>query len=123
LRERFSSPVHIGYLRKRIAELLGEASRSANLELTERRRRLERTEARIAKLIEFIAGGNDSSYVKDALRDLEAQARSEKDAIAAIEARAKAPVRLPTPVSGGKGRGTAVSCAGSCRRACVPAEQ
>ena len=97
LRERFSSPAAITYLRKRIAEQLGELSRSATAELREHADRLDRTEARIGGLVKFIAEGDHSEYIRQTLKDLEAQAGDEKAAIRAIEARARAPVRLPTP--------------------------
>jgi DNA invertase Pin-like site-specific DNA recombinase len=97
LRERFSSPAAITYLRKRIAEQLGELSRSANAELRDHADRLRRTEDRIAGLVEFIARGDHSEYIRQTLVDLEAQAKVEKEAIRAIEARSRTPIRLPTP--------------------------
>jgi DNA invertase Pin-like site-specific DNA recombinase/Arc/MetJ-type ribon-helix-helix transcriptional regulator len=97
IRERFSNPAAIAYLRKRIAEQLGDLGRTANAELREHSDRLARTEDRIGGLVQFIADGDRSAYVRDALKDLEAQARVEKAAIAAIQARARMPVRLPTP--------------------------
>ena len=59
--------------------------------------KLERTEARIAGLIQFIADGDHSSYVRSTLADLEAQAKAEKAEIAAIEREAATPIRLPSP--------------------------
>jgi len=97
LQEKFSSPDALEYLRKRIAEYLGESNRGAARELADRRASLARTEQRIAHLIRFIADGDSSEYVVTALRDLQAQARSEKAAIAALEARGAAPIALPTP--------------------------
>ncbi|HET7538310.1 MAG TPA: hypothetical protein VFK05_00510, partial [Polyangiaceae bacterium] len=76
---------------------LGESNRDATRELADRRASLARTEQRIAHLIRFIADGDSSEYVVTALRDLQAQARSEKAAIAALEARGAAPISLPTP--------------------------
>ena len=97
LQEKFSRPEALEYLRKRIAEFLGETNRNASAELGERRQRLARTEQRIAALIRFIADGDSSEYVVTALRDLQAQARTEKAAIASLEARGATPIALPTP--------------------------
>jgi len=97
LQEKFSTPDALDYLRKRIAEYLGESNRDASRELAEKRASLARTEQRIAALIRFIADGDSSEYVTTALRDLHGQARSEKAAIAALEARGAAPIALPTP--------------------------
>jgi site-specific DNA recombinase len=97
LQEKFSTPHALEYLRKRIAEFLGESNRDATRELAERRASLARTEQRIAALIRFVADGDSSEYVVTALRDLHAQARTEKAAIAALEARGATPIALPTP--------------------------
>src|SRR5204862_6627582 len=83
--------------RRRIAEKLGEVARTRNQEVTERRQRLGRTEARIAGLIQFISEGDQSAYVRSTLLDLEAHARAEKEAIAAIERQARQPIHLPSP--------------------------
>lgn len=97
IQERLSSPKAVEYLRKRIAEYLGEASREVNRELTDVRGRLARTEQRIAALIRFLADGDRSDYVAATLRDLEAQARADKAAVTALEARGSLPIELPTP--------------------------
>lgn len=90
------TPEAVDHLRRRIATLLGESNRTLNRELDERRGRLERTEQRIHGLVSFIADGDRSEYVVTTLRDLEAQARTEKAAIADLLVRAKSPIRLPT---------------------------
>jgi len=97
LQEKFSTPDALEYLRKRIAEFLGESSRSATRELAERRASLARTEQRIAALIRFLSDGDNSEYVVAALRDLHAQARTEKAAVASLETRGGVPISLPTP--------------------------
>lgn len=96
IREQLTSAGAVDYLRKRIAERLGDLARTANRELDERRARLERTEGRIRGLVEFIAQGDHSQYIRDTLRDLEAQAQQEKREIEAVISRSKVPVRLPT---------------------------
>jgi hypothetical protein len=97
LQEKFSNPEALDYLRKRIAEFLGESNRDATRDLGDRRASLARTEQRIAALIRFLADGDNSEYVVTALRELHAQARTEKAAIAALEARGATPISLPTP--------------------------
>jgi hypothetical protein len=84
-------------MRKRIAERLGELSQRATAERNEKHAILARTEARIRGLVQFIAEDDHSDYVRSALRDLETQARAEKDAIAALERAVSTPVRLPRP--------------------------
>lgn len=93
---RLTSPQAIAHLRKKIAELLGQASRALNADVEERRQRLQRTEERIAGLVRFIADGDDSVYVRTTLKDLEAQALQEKEMIAELERSAAEPVRLPS---------------------------
>lgn len=97
IKECFSTPSALAYLRKRVAERLGELSRTQTKELDERRARLVRTEERIGGLIDFLAQGDRSDYVRKALADLEHQANEEKRAIESVLARSRAPVRLPTP--------------------------
>lgn len=97
MQEKFGHPEALDYLRKQIAEYLGESNRDATRDLSERRASLARTEQRIAALIRFLADGDNSEYVVTALRDLHAQARTEKAAIAALEARGASPIALPTP--------------------------
>jgi Arc/MetJ-type ribon-helix-helix transcriptional regulator len=63
----------------------------------EREDRLARTEARIHALVGFIANGDDSEYVRTALKDLEVQANQEKAAIRQIQRHAAEPITLPTP--------------------------
>lgn len=95
--EGLLSPKAIEFLRGEIAVTLGAQSRNENAELAERRKRLARHEARIASLVEFLANGEDSDYVRASLRDFEAQARAEKAAIRELEACAVTPVSLPSP--------------------------
>jgi hypothetical protein len=51
---------------------------------------------RIAALIAFIANGEKSAYVTTALRDLEAQARSDRATIDRLTKEAQMPLRLPS---------------------------
>ena len=67
-------------------------------DLAERTGRLQRTERRIAGIVNFhVAAGDHSNYLREALRDLEAQAKTEKAAIAALRESAARPIDLPTP--------------------------
>lgn len=97
LREQLTGPKEVDFIRKTVAEVLGGLSRTTNAELEERRQRLARTEQRIAGLVQFICDGDHSDYVRDALKDLEAQAKAEKRAIVALQDRGSTAVRLPSP--------------------------
>ena len=78
-------------------EALGTASRGRDAEVREARDRLARTEARLAKLVDFIAEGNASSTVAAAIRDLEHQAKVDRAAAASLEAASRAVIVLPSP--------------------------
>ncbi len=95
IKSKLTSPDGLAYARKRIVERLRGASKLANAELTERRQRLTRTDQRIRGLVRFIADGDRSEAVVSGLRDLEAQARTEREGIAAIERDAGKPIELP----------------------------
>ncbi len=97
LRAQFLSPEGILYARRLIAEKLGEAERGASAKRREHEERLARTEARIHGLVAFIADGNRSDYVAQQLRDLEAHAAVEKQAITELRERAAKPISLPSP--------------------------
>lgn len=97
LRESLTTPKEVEFMRKAVAELLGESCRKAHAEQEERRARLHRTKQRIAGLVQFIADGDHSDYVRVTLKDLEAQAKAEKQAIAELQQRGSAAVRLPSP--------------------------
>lgn len=93
---RFNTEEATKFLRKALAEGLAAISRSGNAELEERRARLERTEERIRNLVEFISRGEAFASIREALADLEAQAKQEKAAIARLRETAAKPVKLPT---------------------------
>lgn len=95
--ERYRTPEAITFLRQRLVDALTKISRDGNAQLEERRARLARTEERIAGLVEFIARGDQSEYVRKTLIDLEAQAKQEKTAIAELVRTAGKPIQLPTP--------------------------
>lgn len=97
LRNALFTPEAVKYLRKKIAERLRARAQRAEADLTERVERLHRTEDRIHGLVKFIADGDESKYVRETLRDLEAQAKIDASAVEALKRELKSPVRLPTP--------------------------
>ena len=97
LRTELFTPEAVEYLRKKIAERLGEIARTATAELRERQGRLARTEKRIENLVRYLADGNGSSAVTMALNDYEAQAKAERRAIATLKEQAAGPLTLPSP--------------------------
>lgn len=96
IREEIQTPDAIEYVRRRIAEMLRTYTRDMDKELTEHRERLKRTEDRIKGLVGFIADGDRSEYVVSTLRDLEAQAKTERAAIDRLHREAQQPLRLPS---------------------------
>lgn len=96
VREQIQTPEGIAYVRRQVAELLGSQARRMEAELAERQERLQRTEDRIKGLVSFIADGDRSEYVVATLRDLEAQARTERAGIERLHREAQQPLRLPS---------------------------
>jgi hypothetical protein len=97
LRDRYAKPSAVAYLRKKMAEGLGNLARQMNAQLEDHQARLSRTEQRIAGLVRFISEGDHSEYIRRTLTDLEAQAKAEKRAITALRSHAEHPVKLPSP--------------------------
>ena len=97
VREALFTPAAVTFLRKKIAERLRLRAQTAEADLKERVDRLRRTEERIHGLVKFIADGDDSKYVRETLRDLEAQAKADAAAVERLKSELKSPVRLPTP--------------------------
>jgi len=102
LRDQLCSPAELDHVRRQVAHELGKLSRGRDQELAERTDRLARTEARIANIVEFIAKGESSEALANALRDLEAQARAERVAIDELERLVALPIRLPSPKEVGR---------------------
>jgi hypothetical protein len=97
VREAIASPAGIAYLRRKLAEKLGELDHMVAAQLAQRRPRLARTEQRIKSIVLMQVDGDRSEYTTELRRDLEAQASQEKLAIAELQNRAAAPIRLPRP--------------------------
>ena len=89
VRTQLLRPECIDYVRTQLARRLGYLNRNVDAALQERAERLVRTEERIAGLIGFNADDDKSEYIADALRDLGATAREEKQAIARLQAQAQ----------------------------------
>jgi hypothetical protein len=83
------------YVRHRLAERMGSLSRAVDAELAEHAARLTRIEDRIRGIIVMQAEGDRSPMVAEMRADFEAQALSERAAIAELRAQADAPIRLP----------------------------
>jgi site-specific DNA recombinase len=87
----------VAFLRRRIVERLRAATATNTNEISILSSRLQRTRERIRGLVTFIADGDESASVREALRDLEAQARIDGDSIEALRVAKRSPVRLPSP--------------------------
>lgn len=97
LHDLLTSPRRLDYLRHQVVAEMSQSRRLRDQEFAERTARLRRVEDKIRGLIDFIAQGERSPYILDTLRDHEAQAKVEKEAIAALEREADQPIRLPSP--------------------------
>ncbi len=97
IRKQLQTPEQVAYVRKSIAARLRDYSRALDADMKERRERLKRIEDRIKGLVSFIADGDKSEYVVGAMRDHEAQAKSEKAAIERVQREAQQPLKLPSP--------------------------
>jgi hypothetical protein len=82
-------------VREVTAQLSADNQTSA-AELATLRERLGKTEERIRSLVGFLSEGDRSEYVVSGLRDLEAQARTDRTAIERLTRDVLAPRRLPT---------------------------
>lgn len=100
--KRYDTPEAVDFLRKALTSGYAELGRAENAELLERRARLARTEERIRNLIEFISRGETFTSIGDALADLEAQSKQERQSIARLEEMARKPIRLPTSDAGSR---------------------
>lgn len=97
LREALFTPQAISFLRKRIVDGIRATTESAARDEAVLAERIRRTEERIRGLVTFVADGDHSQYVRDALRDLEAQAGIDRGALQTLRDTHKSPVKLPSP--------------------------
>jgi DNA invertase Pin-like site-specific DNA recombinase len=97
IRKQIQGAEQVARVRKEIAQRLRDYSQTLDREVRERRERLKRSEDRIKGLVQFIADGERSEYIVSTLRDLEAQAKTERGAIERIQKEAEQPLRLPSP--------------------------
>jgi DNA invertase Pin-like site-specific DNA recombinase len=85
----------VAYLRERIAVELGRVSRAVDVEIDRVAKRLEETEAQVAKLVDFIADGRSSNAIARRLADLESGARDDAAKLEDLRRQAHAPIVLP----------------------------
>lgn len=90
------SPLSVAYVRRRVAEELRDYSQKLDAELRDRKERLQRTEEKMAGLVDYLAGGDRSQYIVSTLHDLETFAKQERAAITEIEQSVRQPLRLPS---------------------------
>ncbi|HVW28108.1 MAG TPA: recombinase family protein [Polyangiaceae bacterium] len=95
IRGAIATPEAAAYIRRRIAERLGQLSRETDGELAERTARLGRVEERIRGIITMQLDGDRSPTLAEMRRDFEAQATAERAAVATLRERAAGPIRLP----------------------------
>ncbi len=95
IRVKLTRPEALAYVRKRIAELLGDMTRERTAVGRDSRNRLERTEARIRTIVLLMADGQDSPGVREMLSDLEAEADALRLGIVEAERRRQEPIKLP----------------------------
>lgn len=97
VRDSLFSPQAIAFLRKRIADHIRTASTANSTKLNEVSERLNRNMQRIQGLVKFVAEGDDSKFVRETLRDLEAHVRSDEAASEQLKRLQRTAVVLPTP--------------------------
>jgi hypothetical protein len=97
LRETIASPAVLAYARRRIAERLGEMTRTADTEARALRSRLSKVESRIEKLTDAIANGAALESVLSRLASEEGEAKGLRAQLTEVEAVRRTPLRLPSP--------------------------
>ena len=89
LRKRLTTPEAAEYLRRRIESELTSGSNATATELELCRARLSDFEMRVSNLVDFIAQGDGSPAVRDALRRAETDAAAERARASELAARAQ----------------------------------
>lgn len=97
VREVLTSPKNIVALREIVVERLRALSQGQDRDLKEAQTRLSSTETKISRLIEALSEGIRSPYVTQSLRDLEAQAASDKATIERLKSVPNEALVLPHP--------------------------
>lgn len=95
IRHMLGSKKAVAYMRQRAQTRLREVAREQLTASSQRERHLRVLEGKVANLVAFIAAGNASAAVAAELAELEAQVAREKAALAALDATARMPDRLP----------------------------
>jgi hypothetical protein len=83
--EALGTPAAIAHLRTRVTERLKQIASEQEAERRSRHRRLDDLEGKIANLVGFLAAGNTSPSVASKLRELEAEAERERNAVAVLD--------------------------------------
>lgn len=95
--ESLRSPRNIVELRRMVTERLRSLSESQDSDLRQAQTRLETTETKIGRLIEAVSEGLNSPYVTQSLKDLEAQASTDRATIERLRALPSLATLLPHP--------------------------
>ena len=96
IRDELLNKEGLATLRKTVTRQLADLAKSRVKTKQECADRLARTEEKIQALIEFVARGDRSDYIRGKLRDLEASALSDRAELERLERDADLPIRLPT---------------------------
>ena len=97
LRHRLVSNQGLAYARKRLAESLGELTRTRDSELRKHRKQLDRLVAQVNQLVNFVCEGHGTAAVAEKLRGLEREADAERNQVALLEKQTLNTVPLPSP--------------------------
>ena len=85
LRHRLVSDQGIAYARKRLAETIGELSRTRDTELKQRRKQLDKLVAQVDQLVTLCCEGQGTTALVERLRGLEREADAERNQVARPE--------------------------------------
>jgi len=96
IRQKLGSHTGLAYIRERLAAQLAKRHRGSDGVLTRLKAQLVEVEDQIANLVDFLARGQQSRHVAQRLAALEAEEQTLSKKVAATQAAAQAPVRLPT---------------------------
>jgi site-specific DNA recombinase len=97
LKKKLATRAGAAHARALVEKTLEDAARERDSELTERRTRLARLEAQLARSVEAIADGRYSKTVMDSIHEIEAKAVAEREAIAKLGDLATERLRLADP--------------------------
>ena len=96
LRHRLVSDQGIAYA-QRLAETIGELSRTRDTELKQRRKQLDKLVAQVDQLVTLCCEGQGTTALVERLRGLEREADAERNQVALLEKQTLNTVPLPSP--------------------------